>query len=274
MNTDHNLDPGKPEVVALQAGYEKRSDDAARQPGARLDIAYGTHERQRLDVFSAGCDAPVLVFFHGGYWRAGSKNARRFPAAAWKARGVSWVAVNYRLAPQARLSAIISDARDAVAWIGGNAGALDLNAGALHLTGNSAGAHLAAMAATACWADRKDRPVGIRSLCVVSGLFDLSPLIGETSNDWLRLTEQTAHAASPINHLPPSDLPVVVGCGGLETPAFKRQSRLYTDLCQSAGNPVQVFDSPDADHFKIIGEYGAPGTPLFAQLEQTITDPA
>ncbi|MCR9138536.1 MAG: alpha/beta hydrolase [Alphaproteobacteria bacterium] len=272
MNTDHDLDPGTPDVIALQAEYERKSRDAAQRPGARLDVAYGAHERQRLDVFSAGPHAPVLVFFHGGYWRAGSKDARRFPAPAWNARGVSWVTVNYRLAPQARLSAIVSDARDAVAWIDDNAGTLDLNVNALHLTGNSAGAHLAAMAATACWSDRQDRPTGIRSLSVISGLFDLSPLIGETSNEWLHLTEQTAHAASPIHHLPPSDLPILVGLGGKETSAFKRQSQLFAKLCQSAGNPVRMFESPEADHFKIIGEYGVPDSPLFAHLERAISD--
>lgn len=274
MNTDHDLDPGTPEVVALQTDYEKRSADAAQLPGARLDIAYGPAERQRLDVFSAGPDAPVLVFFHGGYWRAGSKNARRFPAPAWNARDVSWVAVNYRLAPDVRLSAIVSDARDAVAWIADNAVKLDLNAAELHLTGNSAGAHLAAMTAATRWTNRIDRPVGIRSLCAVSGLFDLSPLISETSNEWLRLTEKTAHEASPINHLPPSDLPVLVGWGGAETRAFKRQSRLYADACRNAGICVQFFDSPSADHFAIIGEYGTPGTPLFAHLEQQVANPS
>lgn len=274
MKSDYDLDPGTPRVVALQADYEKRSNDAARRPAARLDIAYGALDRQRLDVFSAGPETPVLIFFHGGYWRAGSKEARRFPAPAWNDRGVSWVTVNYRLAPEARLSAIISDARDAVAWIADNAAALDLNAADLHVTGNSAGAHLAAMTAAAHWNDRNDRPVGIQSLCAVSGLFDLSPLISETSNEWLRLTEKTAHEASPIHHPPPPDLPVLIGWGGAETRAFKRQARLYADACRKAGLRVHLFDSPSTDHFAIIGEYGTPGTPLFTHLEQQVANPS
>jgi len=263
MTTGYDLDPTAPATVALQAEYERLSAQAARLPGARLDIAYGQHPRQRLDVFSAGSDALALVFFHGGYWRAGSKDARRFPAKPWNSHGVSWVAVNYRLTPEYALADAVDDACAAVKWLTANARDLGLDPGQFHLSGNSAGGHLAAMAAA-------DHP-GIRSLCAISGLFDLEPLLSTSANDWLRLDAEAAHRLSPIHQLPAPGLPILIGCGGAETPAFKSQSRHYAQACRAAGNPVTEFESPGADHFRIIGEYGIPGTLLFDRLARLVT---
>ena len=267
--TDSGYDLDAAAAAPLQATYEPGSAEAAKLPNARLDLAYGSHARQRLDVFSAGPEAPTIVFFHGGYWKAGSKDSRRFPAKHWNARGISWVPVNYRLTPDHALADCVEDARAAVAWLAANADAIGINPSNLHLAGNSAGGHLAAMVAAADWADVQ-RPQGIRSLCAISGLFDLHPLLSATANSWLGLDEASALMLSPQQHLPPSDIPVLVGCGGAETTAFKDQSRNYAQLCRQAGNPLDLFESPDADHFRIIGEFGIPGSPLFDRLKSQI----
>lgn len=263
MENGYDLDPTTEAARALQAGYEARSAEATSLPGARLDIAYGAHPRQKLDIFSAGPNAPVLVFFHGGYWRAGSKDARRFPALDWTPRGISWVAVNYRLTPEHSLDDAVEDAKTAVAWLAQNGADFGIDAGQLHVTGNSAGGHLAAMAAARGGAS-------VRSLCAISGLFDLRPLVDAKGNDWLNLTDGTARDLSPINSLPPPELPVLIGWGGTETDAFKSQAAGYADACSAQGSPVEVFESPNADHFQIIGEYGRPDAPLFKRLEALI----
>ncbi len=264
--TEHDgyrLNAETPAARALQAEFAQRSAECAALPGARLNLRYGPHERHALDVFSAGPEAPALIFFHGGYWRAGSKDARRFAAPHWLARGVSWVAVNYRLTPEFGLADCVADARAGFAWISGNARAIGLNPDALHLSGNSAGAHLAAMVAAeypAC------------SLAVVSGLFDLIPLIKTEVNQWLRLDTSEARALSPVNHLPARPMPVLTGVGGAETEAFKTQSRRYGEACRRSGNPVRSLQSPGRDHFQMIAEFGQPGTPLFTALADMIVE--
>jgi len=262
MPSEYDLDPSAPAAKALQEEYLRQSDIARHLSGAKLELAYGPHPRQKLDVFSAGPEAPVIIFFHGGYWVAGSKDARRFPAPEWKKHGVSWVVVNYRLTPGNTLADCVADARSATTWITKCANTLGLKRDALHVVGNSAGAHLAAMVSAANWSQRPK----ICSLGVISGLFDLSPLLRTTSQDWLRLTSKTAFELSPIAHLPPPDMPVLIGWGGFETQAFADQSHLYAEHCRKAGNPTKVFTSPSADHFKIIGEFGTPGTPVFDLL--------
>lgn len=262
----YDLDPTAPAAVALQAGYQRLSDQAAGLPGARLDLAYGPHPRHRLDIFAAGQGAPALVFFHGGYWRAGSKDARRFPAPEWCDRGVTWIAVNYRLLPESDLAEATADARAAVAWIAANAADLGLAPDALHLCGNSAGGHLAAMTAAQGWPGRPP----VASLTAISGLFDLAPLVQVRADDWAHLTGDAIRDLSPIHQLPPPGLPMLIGWGGAETTEFEFQSRRYAEACRTAGNKVDVFTSPGADHFRIIGEFGQPGSPLFDRLERLV----
>ena len=269
MNTAYDLDVSAPATLALQESYARHSNEVSTVPSARLDISYGTHPRQKLDIFAAGRDAPAIVFFHGGYWRMGSKDSRRFPAPAWNRRGVAWVAVNCRLLPANTLADAVSDARAAVRWLADHAAPYGIDTGRLHITGNSAGAHLAAMVAATDWGNESQRPA-IASLAVVSGLFDLAPLMSTAANQWLRLTPELANAMSPAFRLPSPDLPVLVAWGGGETKAFSGQSQSFAELCRANGNSVAVSRSPDADHFQIIGEYGAPGSPLFEQLSRLV----
>lgn len=260
----YDLDGGTPEALATQAEYERLSQAASSLGGAQLDIAYGPHPRQKLDVFPAGRGAPVLVFYRGGYWKAGSKESRRFPALEWLPRGVSWVAVNYRLVPEARLADCVDDARASLAFLAANAGGLGLDAGQLHVVGNSAGGHLGAMLAAADWPDAPP----ILSVTGISGLYDLVPLLKAAPNDWLCLDHRSAQALSPINHLPDPGLRVALCCGADETRAFKDQMATYATACRANGNPVAVFECPGADHFRVIGHLGTPGTALFSQLER------
>jgi len=266
MTHGYDLDAASPSAAANQARYASLSETVSALPGAALDVAYGDHPRQRLDVFPAGTGAPVVIFFHGGYWRAGTKDARRFMVPHWRERGVSWVGVNYRLTPDAALSDCVDDARDAVAWLHARAAVYGLDPDGFHVTGNSAGAHLAAMVA----AGDTDRPVPLRSLCVVSGLFDLAPLAGTKADDWLRLDARTIADLSPLAHLPPATLPVVASCGGAESEAFKEQTRRYAQACRANGNDVTEADSPGNDHFMVIGDYADPKTDLFRKLHARV----
>ena len=270
MPTGYDLDMNAPETVAVQADYERRSETVGEAGRASLDLAYGPHARQSLDIFPAGRSSPGLVFFHGGFWRAGSKNARRFPAPAWNRIGVAWIPVNYRLLPEHSLGDAVSDARSALTWLEGNAAEHGVDPGRLHVSGNSAGAHLAAMvAAEECngsWRRSK-----VASLSVVSGLFDLMPLTETPANEWLGLTTGSALALSPIHSLPPRDLQVAVGRGGAETEAFAEQSRRYAGACRSHGIDTVSFVSPGKDHFQIIGEYGEPESTLFGAIRQLVS---
>ena len=63
--------------------YAIASAEARASLECRLDLAYGTHPGERLDVFPArSAPAPVHVFVHGGYWQRLDKSDASFVARA------------------------------------------------------------------------------------------------------------------------------------------------------------------------------------------------
>ena len=96
---------------AAQSAEVRRSHDCA------LDIAYGDQPGERLDVFPAGHPgAPVLVFIHGGYWRALDKSDHSFVAPAFTRDGACVVIPNYALCPAVTVPQITLQVARAVAW--------------------------------------------------------------------------------------------------------------------------------------------------------------
>lgn len=92
--------------------------------------------------------APASVYFHGGGFVIGSLETHdRLCRKLARASGGPVLAVDYRLAPEHRLPAAIEDAWDAWQWVNAHAAELGMQAGAISLCGDSAGA---AMALTTC----------------------------------------------------------------------------------------------------------------------------
>ncbi|MEY2891339.1 MAG: hypothetical protein RJA98_1247 [Pseudomonadota bacterium] len=134
-----------PEVAALYAPL------LAAQPreGVQLqaDLAYGSHPRQRLDVYapSAPGPHPVLVWFPGGGFIRGSR-AQRANIGWWGARaGFVTVLADYRLAPECRWPSGPEDVVAVWQWLQFDAARWGGDAQRIVLAGESAGAaHVAA----------------------------------------------------------------------------------------------------------------------------------
>lgn len=111
------------------------------------DLAYGAHERQRLDVYAPQRPGPhpVLVWCHGGGFIRGDKAARA-NLGWWGAReGFVTVLPNYRLAPAHRWPSGPQDVAAVWQWLQGHAAQFGGDALRVVLAGESAGAaHVAA----------------------------------------------------------------------------------------------------------------------------------
>ncbi|GAA4444859.1 alpha/beta hydrolase [Phytohabitans houttuyneae] len=131
-----------------------------RPDGTRLyaSAIYATvlgHRPLRLDLrVPAGAGPwPVAIWVHGGGWRTGDR--RILPATIAplrfferiQQRGYAVASVDYRLSAEAHFPAQLHDVKAAVRWLRAFAADLDLDAGRFAVWGESAGAHLAALAA-------------------------------------------------------------------------------------------------------------------------------
>ncbi len=94
--------------------------------------------------------APCLVFFHGGGFVIGDLDSHDVVCRKLAHEGeLIVISVDYRLAPEHRFPAAVDDTITATSWIATNADKLGIDAGRLHVGGDSAGGNLAAVVALA-----------------------------------------------------------------------------------------------------------------------------
>jgi acetyl esterase len=111
----------------------------------------GGELRLRFYDDAPGALRPTLVFYHGGGFVVGDLDSHdELCRRLAKASGWAVLAVDYRLAPEARYPAAFDDAYAALLWAAGpQAHALGVDAARLAVGGDSAGGNLAAAVALA-----------------------------------------------------------------------------------------------------------------------------
>ncbi|HEY6609986.1 MAG TPA: alpha/beta hydrolase [Pseudomonas sp.] len=248
--------------------YRELSDHAHATLPCFKGIAYGPGAAERLDIFPASRpDAPVLLFIHGGYWRALSKADSAFMAPALTAAGACVVVIDYDLAPAVSLDHIVDQVRRALAWVHGNIAAFGGDPQRLYASGSSAGGHLVGMLLAAGWqAEYGLSPHVLRGALPISGLFDLRPLLDTHINGWMQLDEAAARRNSPQFNLPVDGGELVVAYGALETEEFARQSADYLAAWRGRGLPARLLEVPERNHFDVVLELGQPGAPRYQAL--------
>jgi acetyl esterase/lipase len=111
-------------------------------------VAYKTVEGQPIlaDVYVPQADGPrpVLLWIHGGALIVGGRDMiHPVQRDRYLQAGYAVVAIDYRLAPEARLPAILDDLRDAAAWIRDQGpGRFGIDPHRLAVAGHSAGGYL------------------------------------------------------------------------------------------------------------------------------------
>lgn len=258
---------GRDSFPSLLAGFATRSDAARALSGWRLEIPYGPHPRQVLDLKAAGADARgTVVYFHAGYWQSRDKSQFPFLAPAFNAMGWNLALVNYPLCPEVGVAQIVESAAQALARVAAMQADGEL-AGPLVLCGHSAGAHLAVELALRQAAAGAGGPRRIRGVIGISGVYDLRPLCGTSLNQRLRLDADTAQACSPLLRARPGAAPALFVAGGDETRAFQDQNAAMSRQWEASGNPARCVTVAGADHFSILDEITAAGGLLEAALQ-------
>ncbi|MBB3694489.1 alpha/beta hydrolase [Sphingomonas sp. BK580] len=227
----------------------------------RLDVAYGAHEEQRLDLFfpaqAAAAPLPIFLDIHGGGWTHGYKEWMALAAPEITSCPAIFVSLGYRLAPAAKHPAQLQDCLAAIAWLVRHAEEIGGDASRIHVGGHSAGAHLAALASlrTDLHAAFDVPPDVIRSCFCYSGLYDLRGAHGRAVMPGVSPVPMLADAgeeadASPLLAVREVDTAFHISWGQQEIIVFQDQGRAFADELVAAGNQVTA-DTPDLDHFWI-----------------------
>ena len=229
--------------------YTSWVEDAAafrREASGEFDLAYGTSQREKMDIFMPkGTPKGLAVFVHGGYWLETDKSMWSHLAAGAVANGWACVLPSYDLAPSVRIQKITQQVATAIKK------AASIVDGPIVITGHSAGGHLAMR--MAC----DDKPLDdvtsrVQRVVGISGLYDLRPLMWTSMNDGLRLSMEEALRESPALLKPINGIETISWVGGDERPEFIRQSELLSNIWAGFGPAPQLVIDKGYHHFDVI----------------------
>jgi len=237
----------------------------------RSDIAYGTADRNRLDVYAPSSNhdhVPVVIFIHGGSWQRGNKSQYRFVGAALAKQGYVAVLPNYQLYPNVRFPVFVQDIAAVVAWTRAHAREFGGDPAQIYLSGHSAGAHIAMLVAL----DKKYlAQVGgdthwLRGVIGLAGPYDLIPysIFGPPGNyDDARPT-----------HFVRADAPPLLLLHGLNDHIdHAANARTLEGAITKAGGSVKTKYYDGVDHNEMVNEFSPIGwwaPPILEEINEFI----
>jgi len=236
----------------------------------RLNQSYGRTGAEKLNIFpSPRPNAPIQIFFHGGYWQSMDKSDFDYIAEGLAPLGTNVLVVNYGLAPNVGIDDIVRQIRSACVWAWRNAKDFGGDPNRIFVSGHSAGAHLAAMAALTEWQgfDADLPPDLVKGVCGISGIYDLEPIRLSYLNKVLQLDAPTAQRNSPVRILEEQkrrlpNMSLVLCVGGDESAEFKRQQDQFAAAWAARGLTCEVVLRPGLHHFNVIDELADLDSPL------------
>ena len=246
-------------VVVADLGIElhRREAMARSVPPPAATLRYGNGPRQLIDVYRppAAATGACLVYFHGGYWCSGGAAGSSFVAGPFLAAGVTVAIVGYDLCPDVTVSAIVDQARAARDFVLDSARQFAIDVGRILIGGSSAGAHLCAMLLQDGPSAWPKSPVA----ALVTGVYDLEPVLGISINSTLGLAAADVEPLSPLRRTGSMCCrQLLVAVGGGEPAPWQAMSSAFAARATSEGIPTEYLVCDGEDHFAVttsIGRY-------------------
>jgi arylformamidase len=248
-----------------QAVYAPNAEQVAKRRAvnsaevrARLKpqrLAYGATPHEMLDLYTTKApNAPVMVFIHGGAWRAGSAADNAECADLFVNAGAHLAVLDFINVIEAggSLFPMVEQVRRGVAWVYANARSFGGDPSRLYVTGRSSGSHLGGVVLITDWQrDFGLPPDVVKGALLSSGMYDLEPVRLSKRGAYVEFTDAMEEELSTQRHLERIDCPVVLAHGTCETPEFQRQTREFAAALAAAGKDVRLIVGEGYNHFEI-----------------------
>lgn len=202
------------------------------------DISYGSHERQKFDLFLPRDykGNGIVLFIHGGAWLAGDKNGCRSHMEKAAEAGYAAAAINYHyISDETHMDMLMNDVHKAVASIKNKAAEAGVNLTKMLVTGVSAGGHMSLLYSYMHKDDAAIKPVCVIDFCGPADLVDEGMVFGNVIGDsevmigimnkltGMKCTPETANHAmallrkySPVYYVTPDTPPTVICHGQMD----------------------------------------------------------
>lgn len=209
----------------------------------------------------------IFVYIHGGYWQFLSRKENGFMAQTMSDEQIVTAVIGYPIAPHATMEQIISCVEHGLVKIVKWAMKLSVK---VFVAGHSAGAHLAATTLLIDWERKYNIPCEIfGGFFLISGVFDLIPLVSTYVNKQIGMTIDTAKHSSPIwragDEYNKDIKDVIVLCVHAEhdPPCFHEQNQNYASYLEKIGfTKIKMIRLDHFDHFDVIEQLENRDQPL------------
>lgn len=214
-------------------------------------------------------NAPLIVWVHGGGWRAGHRSD--MPLGDLVKMGYAVASVDYRLSVVAPFPAQAHDIKAAIRFLRANAGVYGYNAERVAIAGASAGGHLAAIVGVTNHDKTLEGKVGnhadesseVQAIISCFGASDLRTILGQSTPEGYKFRAsalnlllgnlpdkkpELAKLASPLAHIDAKDPPLLLFHGDADPQMPVEQSRDFADGYRKAGLMMKLAILPGAGH--------------------------
>jgi acetyl esterase/lipase len=242
---------------------------AANQYQIAANITYLTasNYESKLDIYSrrgVTTPQPTVIYFHGGFWAAGSKEGSLMSLLPWMEMGWNVVNVEYRLARVAPAPAAVEDCLCALRYVAAQAKTYNIDTSRIVVTGESAGGHLTlttAMIPESAGLDRPCATIGTSLPKVAAainwfGIADVADVIDGPHRANLAVTwlgslpnrDEIAKRVSPLTYVRPGLPPILTIHGDQDQLVpYDQAVRLHAALTK-AGVANQLLTIPGGRH--------------------------
>ena len=201
-----------PSIVELSRSlFADRIDRSLPSDGRRIDdVAYGAHQRQKLDICVPNeAGKPIVLFVPGGGMTGGDKSFYAHIPAFFARRGYVGVAANNRLAPGFLFPCGAQDVSGAIDWLAENSDVHGGDPARILIVAQSAGAVHAASTIF----DRRFHPRhydSVRAAVLMSSVYKIAPdHEGGNINLYFGNDQVALEDRSPVNHVHEGSVPTI-----------------------------------------------------------------
>ncbi|MGV3590883.1 MAG: alpha/beta hydrolase fold domain-containing protein [Gammaproteobacteria bacterium] len=272
-------------ALLLATTFGAQAQDNASKAREFRDVIYAEVDGKPLglDLYVPRADAPLVVYVHGGAWRAGTK-ADGVPQHLLDA-GFAVASLDFRQSTDAPFPANVHDIKAGIRFLRANAAEYGYDAGKILITGASSGAHLAILVGVTNGNADLEGNVGthpeassdVQAILSYFAATDLTTILSQSTPFGVSVREpslklllgdtpdkvpELAQLASPVYHVDANDPPLLLLHGDRDPQMPVNQSLQMLGVYAEHGLDVEFIPVHGAAH----------GGPLFN--EPKYTEPA
>lgn len=255
----------------MQQILQSWRDALAHRAADWQEIAYGPGPRHRVDLYplpanGATDDALVHFHVHGGAWCRQSKEDAAFIAPVLQASRLVTAIPDFDLLPAVNMPEMLAQLRQSFIETMHHLSGSGVNTDHVIVSGHSSGAHLAALLGATDWTSHGMPGTVIGSLLLISGPYDLEPVLLSARRSYIELDTAGAFEMNAYQQADRIRCPAHLLYGENESPEFIRQSLAMARRLEAHNPSVELTMVPGANHFEMMDMLGRDGSPVHHAL--------